>query len=80
MEGEATEIEITPAMIQAGFLALCNSGIADEILEADRVLVRKRIEHCDGSTHKIGFLDELFQMLDRHPLAITGPVPEIGRR
>jgi hypothetical protein len=39
MEGEATEIEITPAMIQAGFLALCNSGIADEILEADRVLV-----------------------------------------
>ena len=39
MEGEATEIEITPAMIQAVFLALCNSGIADEILEADRVLV-----------------------------------------
>jgi hypothetical protein len=39
MEGEATEIEITLAMIQAGFLALCNSGIADEILEADRVLV-----------------------------------------
>lgn len=32
-------IEVTEEMIQAGMAALKNSGIADEYLEADRLLV-----------------------------------------
>jgi hypothetical protein len=36
---DADEIEITPQMIEAGFLALSNSGIADSYLGADRTLV-----------------------------------------
>lgn len=30
------KIEITPEMVEAGFRVLCNSGIADEYLEADK--------------------------------------------
>jgi hypothetical protein len=33
---KATKIEITPEMVEAGFRVLCNSGIADEYLEADK--------------------------------------------
>ena len=33
------EIEITPQMIEAGFQVLCSSGIADEYLGADKLLV-----------------------------------------
>ena len=35
----APGVEITPAMIEAGYRVLCNSGIADEYLGADRLLV-----------------------------------------
>jgi hypothetical protein len=35
----AIEIEITPEIIKAGFQVLCNSGIADSYLRADRTLV-----------------------------------------
>ena len=38
-KAEAPGIEITPEMISAGFRVLCNSGIADEYLEADKTLV-----------------------------------------
>ena len=33
------EIEITPEMIEAGFRVLCNSGIAESYLRADKTLV-----------------------------------------
>lgn len=33
------EIEVTPAMIDAGFRVLAASGITDDPLEADRLLV-----------------------------------------
>ena len=33
------EIEVTPPMIEAGFRVLCSSGIADECLEADKLVV-----------------------------------------
>ena len=39
MGANYSEIEITPAMIEAGFQVLYNSGIADEYLGADRLLV-----------------------------------------
>jgi hypothetical protein len=32
-------VEITPQMIEAGLQALCNSGIADEYLRADKLLI-----------------------------------------
>ncbi len=35
------EIEITPRMIEAGFEVLRNSGIADEYLKVDRLLVEQ---------------------------------------
>lgn len=39
MDANNSEIEITPEMIEAGFQVLCNSGIADDYPEADKVLV-----------------------------------------
>jgi hypothetical protein len=33
------EIEITPPMVEAGFEVLCNSGIADDYLKADKLVV-----------------------------------------
>jgi hypothetical protein len=36
---DSNEIEITPEMVEAGFLVLCNSGIADSYLKADKTLV-----------------------------------------
>jgi hypothetical protein len=33
------EIEVTPEMTAAGYWVLCNSGIGDEYLKADKVLV-----------------------------------------
>ena len=33
------EIEVTPAMVEAGFEVLKASGIVDEYLEADKLLV-----------------------------------------
>ena len=35
----ADEIEVTPEMEEAGFAVLCSSGIADEYLEADKVVI-----------------------------------------
>jgi hypothetical protein len=35
----APSIEVTPEMIEAGFKVLCRSGIADECLQADRLVV-----------------------------------------
>ena len=37
--GQAGAIEVTPAMIEAGFRALRNSGITDDLLEADKCTV-----------------------------------------
>jgi hypothetical protein len=34
-------ITITPEMIEVGYRVLCNSGITDECLEADRLLVEE---------------------------------------
>lgn len=34
-----TDIEVTSAMVQAGFQVLARSGIADDFLEADKLLV-----------------------------------------
>lgn len=34
--GQADAIEITPEMIEAGFKVLCNSGLADDYLAADK--------------------------------------------
>lgn len=39
-----SEVEITPQMIEAGFRVLCNSGIADEYLKADKILVAEIYE------------------------------------
>lgn len=33
------EIEVTAAMVEAGFCVLCSSGIADDYLGADREVV-----------------------------------------
>ena len=33
------ETEITPEMVEAGFRVLCNPGIADDYLEADKLLL-----------------------------------------
>jgi hypothetical protein len=38
------EWEITPEMIRAGFAVLCKSGIVDDYLEADKLLVGKIFE------------------------------------
>jgi hypothetical protein len=38
------EIEITPEMIEAGYRVLCNSGIADVYLKADKILVAEIFE------------------------------------
>lgn len=37
--GETCEVEITPQMVEAGFAVLCNSGIGDGYLEADKCTV-----------------------------------------
>jgi hypothetical protein len=39
MTDTATEIEITPEMIEAGFRVLCSSGIAGDCLRADKYRV-----------------------------------------
>jgi hypothetical protein len=36
---ERKEIEVTPEMVEAGFLILSQSGIADDLLEADKCTV-----------------------------------------
>lgn len=36
---DPSQIEVTPEMEAAGFEVLCNSGIADEYLGADKLLV-----------------------------------------
>jgi hypothetical protein len=36
---EADEIEITPEMVEAGYRVFCESGVTDDPLEADRLLV-----------------------------------------
>ena len=38
-KGQGDDPEITPEMVEAGFQVLCSSGIADECLEADKLLV-----------------------------------------
>jgi hypothetical protein len=38
------KIEITPEMIEAGFKVFCSSGIADEYLKADKVVVAEIFE------------------------------------
>ena len=37
----AGETEVTPEMIEAGYRVLCESGISDDPLEADTLLVEK---------------------------------------
>jgi hypothetical protein len=39
MRNSDDEIEVTSEMVEAGFKVLCDSGIADEYLEADKWLV-----------------------------------------
>ena len=34
-------VEVTPEMIEAGYRVLCSSGIVDECLEADRLVVEE---------------------------------------
>lgn len=42
MDGQAgAEIEITPAMIEAGYRVLCASGVAEEPLPSDRLVVEE---------------------------------------
>ena len=38
---EAAAIEVTAEMVEAGFRVLAASGIADDYLEADRLLVER---------------------------------------
>jgi hypothetical protein len=39
-----TQVEVTPEMIEAGFSVLESSGIADDYLAADRLLVAEMFE------------------------------------
>ncbi len=40
-QADSGSCEITPEMVEAGYQALCSSGIADEYLEADTLTVEK---------------------------------------
>jgi hypothetical protein len=40
-ENSTDEIDITPAMVAAGFRVLANSGLVDECLEADTLFLEK---------------------------------------
>jgi hypothetical protein len=43
-EEDAAGVEVTPEMLEAGFAVLRASGIADEYLDADKLLVQSIFE------------------------------------